>query len=48
MREQFLFVYIFFIINLNVFSFDKLNKDKDIIKKIIYEYDVNVNDNMLM
>lgn len=48
MREQSLLAHIFFIVNLNAFSFDKLNKDKDIIKKITYEYDPNVNDNMLM
>lgn len=52
MREQSLLAHIFFIVNLNAFSFDKLNdklnKDKDIIKKITYEYDANANDNMLM
>lgn len=46
MREQSLLAHIFFIVNLNAFSFDKLNKD--IIKKITYEYDANANDNMLM
>lgn len=48
MREQSLLAHIFFIVNLNAFSFDKLNKDKDIIKKITYEYDANANDNMSM
>lgn len=48
MREQSLLAHIFFIVNLNAFSFDKLNKDKDIIKKITYEYDPNANENMLM
>lgn len=48
MREQSLLAHIFFIVNLNAFSFDKLNKDKDIIKKITYEYDANANDNKLM
>lgn len=48
MREQSLLAHIFFIVNLNAFSFDKLNKDKDIIKKITLEYDANANDNMLM
>lgn len=48
MREQSLLAHIFFIVNLNAFSFDKLNKDKDIIKKITYEYDANAYDNMLM
>lgn len=48
MREQSLLAHIFFIVNLNAFSFDKLNKDKDKIKKITYEYDANANDNMLM
>lgn len=47
MREQSLLAHIF-IVNLNAFSFDKVNKDKDIIKKITYEYDANANDNMLM
>lgn len=48
MREQSLLAHIFFIVNLNAFSFDKVNKDKDIIKKITYEYDAKANDNMLM
>lgn len=48
MREQSLLAHIFFIVNLNAFLFDKLNKDKNIIKKITYEYDANANDNMLM
>lgn len=46
MRDQPLLTHIFFTGNLNAFSFDKLNKD--IIKKITYEYDANANDNMLM